>query len=369
MNNILTLNDLANIIASKNGIDKNEAIKLINEYIDSLKATLIGEHTSVKLPNLGEFNIIDYTLSFSPDDSLAECINEPFNFFEPVSYDPTLQQLEKSKPNNTSNIETNNDDLISPKVLQDSPITEVIFDSNQTDSMIDKPSLGKNDSNQFENEEKNIQPADEAALKHDRHNEDEQNNIEINPTENNYENDYPHNVQGFNPVLAFFIGLISGMIIVCIAVYFLYPPLYHDEYENLPIVEIDTDGPTLIENVQHYESNGNKDNTDISNLAKTADTVNTPQALTLSTSSVEPIVTDTVTTKYFLASMSRRYYGRMEFWVYIYLENKDIISDPDHISPGTVVVIPSRSKYDIDPNDQKSIAKAQRTINEVYNRQ
>ncbi|MDE6086461.1 MAG: hypothetical protein K2G40_08700, partial [Muribaculaceae bacterium] len=78
------------------------------------------------------------------------------------------------------------------------------------------------------------------------------------------------------------------------------------------------------------------------------------------------IVTDTVSATNFLATMSRKYFGRMEFWVYIYLENKDKLQDPDHVPAGTVVVIPSRSKYGIDPDSPESIEKAKAMTAEVY---
>ena len=56
--------------------------------------------------------------------------------------------------------------------------------------------------------------------------------------------------------------------------------------------------------------------------------------------------------------MSRKHYGRYEFWVYIYEENKDKIANPNSVSPGLVVVIPPSEKYGIDKNDEESVRKA-----------
>ena len=63
--------------------------------------------------------------------------------------------------------------------------------------------------------------------------------------------------------------------------------------------------------------------------------------------------------------MSRKYYGDYRFWVYIYLENSDIISDPNRIKPGTVVVIPPAEKYGIDPTDHESVADANEKIRAI----
>lgn len=71
------------------------------------------------------------------------------------------------------------------------------------------------------------------------------------------------------------------------------------------------------------------------------------------------VITDTVTSKIVLSTLSDRYYDSPWFWVYIYEENKDIISDPNNVRPGTIVVIPPAEKYDIDASDPASLKKAQ----------
>ena len=72
------------------------------------------------------------------------------------------------------------------------------------------------------------------------------------------------------------------------------------------------------------------------------------------------VITDTVTAQIVLVTLSEKYYGSPWFWVYIYEENKDIISNPNNVRPGTEVVIPPAEKYGIDANDPASLKKAQR---------
>jgi len=71
------------------------------------------------------------------------------------------------------------------------------------------------------------------------------------------------------------------------------------------------------------------------------------------------IITDTVTSKIVLSTLSDKYYGSPWFWVYIYEENRSIISDPNNVRPGTAVVIPPAEKYGIDAKDPASLKKAQ----------
>lgn len=71
------------------------------------------------------------------------------------------------------------------------------------------------------------------------------------------------------------------------------------------------------------------------------------------------VITDRVTDKVVLTTLADKYYGSQWFWVYIYEENKAIISDPNNMEPGTEVVIPPAEKYGIDADDPASIKKAQ----------
>ncbi len=79
-------------------------------------------------------------------------------------------------------------------------------------------------------------------------------------------------------------------------------------------------------------------------------------------------VTDTVRPGNYLSVMARRHYGNSKFWVYIYLENQDKIKDPDNLEDGMVLVIPPKSKYDIDPQDRESLRKADKEAYKVMTR-
>jgi len=51
-------------------------------------------------------------------------------------------------------------------------------------------------------------------------------------------------------------------------------------------------------------------------------------------------------------------YGNKVFWIYIYMENRGIIPDPDRLSVGMKITIPPAGQYGIDCNDPASIQKA-----------
>lgn len=82
----------------------------------------------------------------------------------------------------------------------------------------------------------------------------------------------------------------------------------------------------------------------------------------------EPQVTDTISKTMYLTKMAIKHYGRQEFWVYIYEENKAMIDNPNNIKPGTVLVIPPAAKYGIDPNNDESVAKAKKISFELFSK-
>lgn len=81
--------------------------------------------------------------------------------------------------------------------------------------------------------------------------------------------------------------------------------------------------------------------------------------------SSQAVVTDTVGPGNYLTVMARRHYGNAKFWVYIYLENKDKIRNPDNLENGMVLVIPPAEKYGIDPSNPESLKKAEKEAYKV----
>lgn len=77
-------------------------------------------------------------------------------------------------------------------------------------------------------------------------------------------------------------------------------------------------------------------------------------------------VYDTITRKRFLTTMAKEHYGNYNLWPFIYDENRDHLGHPDRIKPGTKVVIPPASKYNIDANDPKCVARAKKRGTEIY---
>lgn len=68
----------------------------------------------------------------------------------------------------------------------------------------------------------------------------------------------------------------------------------------------------------------------------------------------------------YLARYAHRYLGRSEYWIYIYLANKEQIKDPDNIPLGTEIKIPSPQSVGITGNQDADLATAKRLIHDYY---
>ena len=91
-----------------------------------------------------------------------------------------------------------------------------------------------------------------------------------------------------------------------------------------------------------------------------------PYADTTNVVAEPEVKTDTITGNIVLTTMAQKHYGSQWFWVYIYEENKDKINDINNVPIGTVLVIPPAEKYGIDKNDPASIKKAQHRSWELW---
>ncbi len=68
----------------------------------------------------------------------------------------------------------------------------------------------------------------------------------------------------------------------------------------------------------------------------------------------------------YLARYARRYLGRSEYWIYIYLANKEQIEDPDNIPLGTEIKIPSPQSVGITGDEEADLAEAKRLTRDYY---
>lgn len=164
-------------------------------------------------------------------------------------------------------------------------------------------------------------------------------------------------LRGF--VLGLLFGLACGVLIGAGGMYYVYHHIQAGPDVTITPVSIDSVVNTQSETPATAEDRKSITTTPDSSLIPVAD--NSPD-----TPAIPAVIHDTISSSRFLASMARKHYGHMEYWVYIYEANPGL-GHPDKIKPGTVVVIPPKSSFQKE-NDEQTMEYAKRTYASIYQR-
>lgn len=349
MKTSITYRQIISLLSRNCGCSEDDTEKFIQAFVETVGDRLCDQDI-IAINGLGKFikNIHGNHMSgieFYPDQEIADKVNIPFSCFEAIELDDSVtdEMLEDQLPDESDDAEN-----VGFQADEIPPIPVVSAPTDESDD---------NDENDAEESVSDISVITDTVPS----DETEDTDVKVHVAENDsvgttsgrvYLEDSEH--RQLNPVLTFTIGIVVGIIIGGMCGYFIYPRLNKAE---LTSVELMTDTGDL-------SDDSNVDETSLS------DDSDNPESLSVTdvteATEVPAIITDTVTRTCYLTTMSRKYYGRYEFWVYIYEENRDRLGDPNRIPPGTVVTIPPIGKYDINPDDSISVQRAINKGTEIY---
>lgn len=364
------------------GIADSATIRnFIQEFTAIIEGTLArGESVSVK--GIGTFHAVEVAdelyIEFAPDATLAETVNAPFSIFEPVELPDNLTDADMETAEMACN-ETEPASRPCPPPIP--PRREAAAPEPAATSPVSAPA--PNPIIETPVQPEHAEPEHKTAAPGSDNNEPEQaphNTLPTKEIEKIIEHERVVEVRDHSShhtmhiVIASLLSLVAGLAIG----YFANNRLNLSHIKN---VNIEAEGVNVISKTEAKEGKSATADSVASVAAGhsasiPADTVSPGQGST----AVEPeaktmespraaIVTDTVKANRYLTTMARRHYGKKIFWVYIYEENKNIIDDPDHIAPNTVVVIPPAEKYGIKAGDKESEADAMRRAQAIVNSQ
>lgn len=146
MNNRLTIQDLAGLLADHTGKDKNVTERFLREFIAIVSEGVFADKI-VKIKGLGTFKIIavekresihvntgerflipaHYKFSFLPDKELKELVNKPFSFFETteIGEDVDFSDMDVSEDTEEKDTEDESVEEVMPEEqLLSPPVTE-----------------------------------------------------------------------------------------------------------------------------------------------------------------------------------------------------------------------------------------------------
>ena len=377
MNKKITFPELIDLVSQSNGTTKKTSESFVKEFFAAIEQALEDGET-VKIRRFGVFKVSKVEarksvhvgtgeeieipehskITFTPDKELADAVNAAFADFDTVEIDD----------NTPSEVIEALEDISADEQL---PISAPIAAITEEETIAEEP----------EAQSKEItEPAMPPEIPAELMAQDEEPEAAVatvmpmtepesqaeEPAEYNYDDEEEEdNEQKGSFGKGFFWGLITGIIVTALL---LLAILWFSGFGVATSTTDNEDDEAQVENVAVTDSVEPEFS---AAEAKPADTATKQpeaakeEAKPASDSSISLVKTDTVGRTRFLTTMAREYYGDLNFWVYIYEENKSIISDPNHIEAGTVVIIPPASKYGIDKNDPESVAKAKAKSAEI----
>jgi len=410
MNERLSLQDLIDLLAKKQGIAKKEAetflrelIAVISESIESYDPVRIKDFGVFKLVKVNARKSVDvntgeaieipahYKLSFNPDKSLKEAINRPFAHFESVILEDgvSFENVESETEEDIIEEEYDSTDTISIeeeiteyiaapevseiKTIEANEIAEETSDPDietEAESAIteakEEAEINSEEEKSGENvseirQEKTVSVAAAAISRTSSASTDIESMF------------YNHRKKSKRRR---FISL--GFVILLILAAFAIGGYYFQELAAFltgqPPVDKSKKVVIVFDKKSPADSLAQKqDSTQIQGIAQ--ETKNEPQQETKLPKaepkneevkiaaqpvkdSSKPLATETIRSGHTLRNIALEYYGHKSFWVYIYEENKDVIKNANNIALGTKLIIPAPSKYGIDPKNPASIEKA-----------
>lgn len=353
MNDIITIKKLAEEIASITGTDIATAESFLNEFFATVEDALTaGESVKIKgIGSLSRGSSADEPVVFTPEKEFIEAVNTPFEMFSAVDIDDSIsdEDLADNEDANEGVDEDVEEEIIVEATDDEEETTEI----DETDE-VDEITEAADDA----------EAADISDNSDDSDLSDDSDTPDSNDSSDSYET--PDDTPGKKP---FIYGLIIGLV-VGFACGWISSSYFSKK---------DTPDNSIIDTATEAINSDKALADSIAALTQTADSITTDTiAAVIETVAVEEvistenrpkaIVTDTIRPNRFLTTMARLYYGKMDYWAFIYEANADKLGHPNRIKPGTVVVIPSIDEIRRGESDAETLQRAKKLGKEIYAR-
>lgn len=358
-NRVLVLQDIVKALSHET--DTSEA--LCQSFVKELFAIVaerLMDGESVTLKGVGRFDVDGGEVRFVADPDTAAAINSAFDCFEaieladdfdgdePVAEDETPDAAEEEAATTADETAGTED------AADESPAdgAEPEEKESQTDGL--EESEADSEENKEEECTAEADADDETVTEETDEEETEETAEEAEETvEEEYDDEPQPKRGGCRFAWGFLAGFVTAAVVAAVAWFCLFgvvkkpssqPAVIADD--TAKVAAVDSDSTAAVEKPQEQSEE------------KTAE----PEK-----ESKKAEQTFKVTNTAYLSNISRKFYGHYAFWVYIYLDNKDIITDPDNLPVGAELRIPAPEKYGIDKNNPESIRRAEIKALEIKN--
>lgn len=360
-NRVLVLQDIVKALSHET--DTSEA--LCQSFVKELFAIVaerLMDGESVTLKGVGRFDVDGSEVRFVADPDTAAAINSAFDCFEAIELADDFDGDEPVAEDETPDAA---EEEAATTVVDETAGTEDVADENPDDGAepeekkIQTDGLEESEADSEEEKEEECTAEadadDETVTEETAEEETEETTAE--EAEETVEEEYDDEPQlkrgGCRFAWGFLAGFVTAAVVAAVAWFCLFGVVKKPSSQPVVIAEdtakvaaADSDSTAAVEKPQEQSDEKTDEPEKESKKA-------------------EP--TFKVTNTAYLSNISRKFYGHYAFWVYIYLDNKDIITDPDNLPVGAELRIPAPEKYGIDKNNPESIRRAEIKALEIKN--
>jgi len=358
-NRVLVLQDIVKALSHET--DTSEA--LCQSFVKELFAIVaerLMDGESVTLKGVGRFDVDGGEVRFVADPDTAAAINSAFDCFEAIELADDFDGDEPMAEDVTPDAA---EEETATTVVDETAGTEDVADESTADGAEPEEKESQTDGLE-ESEADSEENKEECTAETDADNEtvaeetaEEETEETAEEAEETVEEEYDDEPQpkrgGCRFAWGFLAGFVTAAVVAAVAWFCLFgvvkkpssqPAVIADD--TAKVAAADSDSTAAVEKPQEQSEE------------KTAE----PEK-----ESKKAEQTFKVTNTAYLSNISRKFYGHYAFWVYIYLDNKDIITDPDNLPVGAELRIPAPEKYGIDKNNPESIRRAEIKALEIKN--
>lgn len=357
------LQDLIDGLSVSRNIRKKEAEDFVRYYFDTIQQALLSDRM-VKVTKLGTLKLVEVEarssvnvntgeavvipehlkISFQPETAFKEAINKPFAHFEPIE---TPSEKETTQHNT---LHSEQAPVETPPITTHTPYVEPQFTRNAEEDVDDEPVS-----------EPVEQPNIQDLLEHLTTNE---HTMKPKPSH--------------RPVRTYLL-VVSGILIIAGLTYWSIvsnQSAKKDISKKLKLIEAFndeemtgfTEEPVLIENPDVSETLAPETETTTDKTDSGIRAGQTPATASTNKGTgkaEQAAVKRSIPSNVIigpgdrLTKIALTYYGHKVYWVYIYMENKDNLPNPNDIPVGTTIRLPEIHPVLMDPNNAQSIEKAE----------
>lgn len=358
-NRVLVLQDIVKTLSHET--DTSEA--LCQSFVKELFAIVaerLMEGESVTLKGVGRFDVDGGEVRFVADPDTAAAINSAFDCFEAIELADDFDGDEPVAEDETPDAA----EEAAATTVDETSGTEDVADENPADgaepeekeSQTDGLEESEADSEENKEECTAETDADDETMTEETAEEETEETAE-EEAEETVEEEYDDEPQpkrgGCRFAWGFLAGFVTAAVVAAVAWFCLFG-----------VVKKPSSQPAVIADDTAKVAVANSDSTAAEEKPQEQPEEKTAEPEKESKKAEQ---TFKVTNTAYLSNISRKFYGHYAFWVYIYLDNKDIITDPDNLPVGAELRIPAPEKYGIDKNNPESIKRAEIKALEIKN--